>query len=255
MSWARWKRDIPACFLSATACTCLLASTLRRPAPGPRWPAASGTSATRTDRQLRAAAPRGAHRARVQPHDPGPAPAGRDHARRGQVRLGRRRPAGDRAPRPSQPRGREAASAAHPAAPSRPRPSQPPGTRAGAPPAHCEPGPPSPGPNQATHAGRKPARTATNHTPHRTPRQEKVMPPRAGGPAVQALRADCPDRRAPSKSAREVASRSDRRICECYKRRSVADRLTLANSIFLTSQATGQRPGGSARRPTEDTVW
>src|SRR5215472_11055510 len=30
MSWARWKRDIPACFLSATACTCLPASTLRR---------------------------------------------------------------------------------------------------------------------------------------------------------------------------------------------------------------------------------
>src|SRR5215831_2744940 len=42
MSWARWKRDIPACFLSATACTCLPASTLRRPAPGLRWPAASG---------------------------------------------------------------------------------------------------------------------------------------------------------------------------------------------------------------------
>ncbi|HXZ74846.1 MAG TPA: hypothetical protein VEH31_28825, partial [Streptosporangiaceae bacterium] len=31
-----------------TACTCLPASTLRRPAPGPRWPAASGASATRT---------------------------------------------------------------------------------------------------------------------------------------------------------------------------------------------------------------
>ena len=31
-----------ACFLSATAGTCLPASTLRRPAPGPRWPAASG---------------------------------------------------------------------------------------------------------------------------------------------------------------------------------------------------------------------
>src|SRR5215831_13942884 len=42
MSWARWKRDIPACFLSATACTCLPASTLRRPAPGPRWPAGFG---------------------------------------------------------------------------------------------------------------------------------------------------------------------------------------------------------------------
>jgi hypothetical protein len=42
MSWARWKRDIAACFLSATACTCLPASTLRRPAPGSRWPAASG---------------------------------------------------------------------------------------------------------------------------------------------------------------------------------------------------------------------
>jgi hypothetical protein len=142
-----------------------------------------------------------------------------------------------------------------PAAPSRPRPSQPPGTRAGAPPAHREPGPPSPGPKQAAHAGGKPARTATNRTPHRTPRKEKVTPARAGGPAVQALRADCTDRRAPSKSAREVASRSDRRICECYKCRSVADRLTFGDSIFLTSQATGQRPGGSARRPTEDTVW
>src|SRR5215471_2858287 len=66
MSWARWKRDIPACFLSATACTCRPASTLRRPAPGPRWPAAPRRG---RDCQLRAAAPWGAHRARVQPHD------------------------------------------------------------------------------------------------------------------------------------------------------------------------------------------
>ncbi len=140
----------------------------------------------RTGPSASSAAPRRAHRARVQPPDPGPAPAGRGHPRRGQVRPGGRRPAADRAPRPAgQPHGREAASPAHPGAIPATAPSAA-TTRAGVPPAHRETRATKPGPDEATHVGRKPARPATDCTSHRTPSKESCAAADRRGPAVQA---------------------------------------------------------------------
>ena len=72
--------------------------------------------------------PRGPDQARVHPVHPGPAPAGRGHARRGQVHPGRRRPAEivHHGQPVSLPAGKPQTRPI-PAAPSRPRPSQPPG--------------------------------------------------------------------------------------------------------------------------------
>src|SRR5262249_9386643 len=182
--------------------TCLPASTLRRPAPVPRWPAASGASATRTGPSASRRGSRGLTglafslmigRWRAEVTHAGARYALADGGLLEIVHHGQ----------PGRPHGRQAASPAH-AGGTVPATAQPAArTRAGAPPATADPD------HQAlaltrprTPAGsqREPRRTVRVT---RTPREEKVTRLRTGGPAVQALGADCPVR---ARENRDAAS-------------------------------------------------